>query len=195
MTDPAEKFHPNFSRFSEFTETLIISIFIAVMIFTYIFSVVTVKGDSMRETLCSGDRVFVNMLSRDFAQGDIVIINAERSFTLDDSGNLTENRGIGETIVKRVIASGGQSVDIDFTRGTVRVDGVVLDEKYLENGLTHMDGGAFTGHYPVTVPDGYYFVMGDNRSGSKDSRSEEIGFIPEDSIAGEVMFVLFRPQE
>ena len=195
MTDSAGKSNPKFSRFSEFTETLIISMFIAVMIFTYIFSVVTVKGDSMKETLCSGDRVFVNMLSRDFAQGDIVIINAERSFTLDDSGNLTENRGIGETIVKRVIASGGQSVDIDFTRGTVRVDGVVLDEKYLENGLTHMDGGAFTGHYPVTVPDGYYFVMGDNRGSSKDSRSEEIGFIPEDSIAGEVMFVLFRPQE
>ena len=141
MTDSAVKSNSKFSRFSEFTETLIISIFIAVMIFTYIFSVVTVKGDSMRETLCSGDRVFVNMLSRDFAQGDIVIINAERSFTLDDSGNLTENRGIGETIVKRVIASGGQSVDIDFTRGTVRVDGVVLDEKYLENGLTHMSGG------------------------------------------------------
>lgn len=195
MTDPAGKSNSKFSRFSEFTETLIISIFIVVMIFTYIFSVVTVKGDSMRETLCSGDRVFVNMLSRDFAQGDIVIINAERSFTLDDSGDLTENRGIGETIVKRVIASGGQSVDIDFTRGTVRVDGVVLDEKYLENGLTHMDGGAFTGHYPVTVPDGYYFVMGDNRENSKDSRSAEIGFIPEDSIAGEVMFVLFRPHE
>ena len=85
-----------------------------------------------------------------------------------------------------MIAVGGQTVDIDFEAGDVYVDGEKLSESYI-TGLTHLDEGAFTGQYPITVPDGYIFVLGDNRGVSKDSRSIEIGLIAESAVNGKVM--------
>lgn len=169
-----------------FIELIIITLFLMTMIFTYVLRIATVNGDSMKNTLISGDRLITTAFCNSPEQGDIVIIYAGDAVTLDENRNLEINKGLRKTLVKRVIAVGGQTVDIDFERGSVYVDSVMLDESYI-TGLTHMDEGAFTGQYPVTVPKGYVFVLGDNRQVSKDSRSSELGFVAVKNITGKVL--------
>lgn len=182
-----------FDEFIKLFEMLIITFFMAVLIFTYIFHIATVKGDSMQNTLISGDKLITTAYYGSLEQGDIVIIYAGDAVTLDENGNPEIKKGLRKSLVKRVIAVGGQTIDIDFERGAVYVDGVMLDENYI-TGLTHMDEGAFTGQYPVEVPEGYVFVMGDNRQVSKDSRSSEIGFVAVGNITGKVL-LRFSPRE
>lgn len=170
----------------DFTEELIITLFVFMLISTYIFRIFSINGDSMCSTLESDDRIIANLLSHNYERSDIVVINAKNSVTLNDDSSLYISDGINKTIVKRIIATGGQTVDIDFSTGAVFIDGERIFEEYLTFGLTHKDEGAFD--YPVTVPEGYVFVMGDNRSESLDSRSDEVGFIPEKDIVGEVIF-------
>lgn len=169
-----------------FIELIIITLFLMTMIFTYVLRIATVNGDSMKNTLISGDRLITTAFCNSPEQGDIVIIYAGDAVTLDENRNLKINKGLRKTLVKRVIAVEGQTVDIDFERGAVYVDSVMLDESYI-TGLTHMDEGAFTGQYPVTVPKGYVFVLGDNRQVSKDSRSSELGFVAVKNITGKVL--------
>jgi len=80
---------------------------------------------------------------------------------------------------------GGETLDIDFATGTVTIDGEVLEESYINN-LTVNDEGAFT--YPLTIPEGYYFVMGDNRQHSSDSRHPMVGLVSEEQIMGKAVF-------
>lgn len=169
-----------------FIELIIITLFLMTMIFTYVLRIATVNGDSMKNTLISGDRLITTAFCNSPEQGDIVIIYAGDAVILDKNRNLEINKGLRKTLVKRVIAVEGQTVDIDFERGSVYVDSVMLDESYI-TGLTHMDEGAFTGQYPVTVPKGYVFVLGDNRQVSKDSRSSELGFVAVKNITGKVL--------
>lgn len=169
-----------------FIELIIITLFLMTMIFTYVLRIATVNGDSMKNTLISGDRLITTAFCNSPEQGDIVIIYAGDAVTLDENRNLKINKGLRKTLVKRVIAVEGQTVEIDFERGAVYVDSVMLDESYI-TGLTHMDEGAFTGQYPVTVPKGYVFVLGDNRQVSKDSRSSELGFVAVKNITGKVL--------
>ncbi|MDE5862451.1 MAG: signal peptidase I [Ruminococcus sp.] len=182
-----------FDEFIKLFEMLIITFFMAVLTFTYIFHIATVKGDSMQNTLISGDKLITTAYYGSLEQGDIVIIYAGDAVTLDENRNPEIKKGLRKSLVKRVIAVGGQTIDIDFERGAVYVDGVMLDENYI-TGLTHMDEGAFTGQYPVEVPEGYVFVMGDNRQVSKDSRSSEIGFVAVGNITGKVL-LRFSPRE
>lgn len=149
----------------------------AIMIcFVLLFRIVVVSGPSMYTTLWDGDWLLVigNIFYREPEAGDIVIA-AKDAFNH------------GEPIVKRVIATEGQTVDIDFELGVVYVDGVALDEPYT-NTPTNMQEGM---HFPLEVEKGCVFVMGDNRNSSKDSRNPEIGLIDRREILGKALFLLF----
>ncbi|MBQ8296448.1 MAG: signal peptidase I [Ruminococcus sp.] len=176
-----------FSEVISFLEIGLISAFVMTLIFTYIMKISTVEGESMMNTLAEGDTVIASVMYSEPENGDIVIINAYESVVLNAYSQPQFGEGLNKQIVKRIIATEGQTVNIDFSKGIVYVDGQALDEPYVSS-LTHLDEGAFTGKYPVTVPDGYVFVMGDNRSVSKDSRSAEIGFVSVDDIVGKVVF-------
>lgn len=129
----------------------------------------------MRETLQNGDLLLVvnRALCGGFERGDVVIA-AKAAF---------EN---GEPIVKRVIATGGQTVDVDFDGGVVYVDGQALEEPYIRE-ATHLSEGA---EFPFTVPEGSVFLMGDNRNGSRDSRAPELGAVDERCLIGRAVFLL-----
>ncbi|MBR6580890.1 MAG: signal peptidase I [Ruminococcus sp.] len=168
-------------------EQFIITFFVLCLVFTYLFRIVSVSGDSMLNTLKDGNRVIVNAMDRKVENGDIVVIDLNNAVTFAENETLEICNGLNKTVVKRVVATEGQTIDIDFAAGIVYVDGERLYEDYIELGLTHYDGGAFTGKYPITVPEGYVFIMGDNRSVSMDSRSEKIGFVSVDDITGTVI--------
>ncbi len=146
---------------------------IIMVLFTFIFRFVGVVGPSMQPTLYDGDWLLVTAIKSDFEYGDIVISTQPNAFN--------------EPIVKRVIATGGQKVDIDFSTGTVCVDGVKLDEPYIAGNTIDSEG--FSGS--VTVPEGQLFVMGDNREHSTDSRSSAIGLLDERYIVGKAMVKIF----
>ncbi|MBQ8960758.1 MAG: signal peptidase I [Ruminococcus sp.] len=191
MTDSRKRSAGFLRELLSFTESLLIALFVITLIFTYIIGIVTIQGDSMKNTLFSGERVImVKPVSPE--RGDIVIISATDAVTLGEDGSPVVKSGLQKVIVKRVIAVGGQQLDIDFNSGAVYVDGEKLREDYLALGLTHIDNGAFT--YPITVPEGYFFVMGDNRSVSKDSRSVDVGLISREEILGRA-FIRISPKE
>ena len=98
----------------------------------------------------------------------------------------------GQPIVKRVIAVGGQTVDIDYESNTVYVDGVVLDEPYILEPMRELPSN-FATH--VVVPEGSIFVMGDNRNNSTDGRSPELGVVDERCVLGRALFVLLPFQD
>jgi signal peptidase I len=145
------------------------------LVYMLLFRVVVVVGPSMYDTLLDGDRLVLlsNVIYREPEQGDIIVASKE-SF---------EN---GECIVKRIIATEGQTVDIDFRQGIVYVDGVALEEDYAHTPTTLFEGVSF----PLTVEEGKVFVLGDNRDSSKDSRSPQIGLIDEREILGKAIFLL-----
>lgn len=165
-------------------ESVIVSIFAVMLVFTFLFCTADVDGTSMVPTLADNDRLLVNRIDKDYEQGDILIIDSDKARLLDESGNIYEQEGLKKRIVKRLIAKGGQQIDIDFSQGVVYVDGEALTEPYINN-LTTRDNCAFT--YPLTVPEGYVYVLGDNRSVSRDSRDEKVGLIPEKNIVGKVI--------
>ena len=119
-------------------------------------------------------------------QYDIIIIKSEKAHLFADESEteVIESDGLNKRIVKRVIATEGQTVDIDFELGDVYVDGEKIYESYIAD-LTTRDEGAFD--YPITIPEGYLFVMGDNRMWSKDSRHPEVGLIKNEDVSGHVI--------
>ena len=183
----------------DIAESTMITIFVIVLLFTYCLHPVNIVGHSMVPTLNKNydasmrketDKVLMNTVFFDVKYGDILVINKDKNYLLDENGEVYvpspfEAPSIDECIIKRVIACGGQTVDI--TDNKVIVDGKVLDEPYIKSGSTTVDLGAFEGQYPITVPEGYYFVMGYNRNGSSDSRAKCVGLIKKDQIYGKAI--------
>lgn len=170
--------------FGDVVETVFIACFSVLVIFSFMFRPVIVDGKSMNNTFNDADKVFMVSLFYQPKCGDVVIINQPVAYLLDENNEVYTTEGLGKCIIKRIVAVGGQTLDIDFDTGTVIRDGEVLEEKYI-NGSTIVDEGAF--EFPITIPDGYVFVMGDNREHSTDSRSTLIGLVPEKNIEGRVV--------
>ena len=155
---------------------LIYLLCIIMILFLLVFRVIVVSGSSMYNTLLNGDYLLLlsNVFYQEPEQGDIVVIS-KQSF---------DN---GKPIVKRVIATEGQTVDIDFEAGIVYVDGAALKEDYIYT-LTTVEEGT---QFPLTVEDGCIFVLGDNRGVSLDSRNPSIGQIDTREVLGRAIFLMY----
>ena len=159
----------------EWVQTLVCSVLAAVLVFTFAVRGFRVDGPSMRETLQDGDILLIlnDYLCGDYQPGDIVIL---RKASFRD----------GKPIVKRVIALAGQTVDIDFEAGIVYVDGKALEEDYIREPTWTPEGLEF----PITVPEGHIFILGDNRNNSSDSRHRDLGPIDTRMVMGKAVFLV-----
>ena len=158
-----------------YVHDLMCMLLVVMLLFLVVFRVILVTGDSMFTTLWDGD--YLLLVSELFCgapePGDIVVIS-KQSF---DNGS---------PIVKRVIATEGQTVDIDFESGTVYVDGKALREPYIHNETTNEEGTVF----PLTVAENCIFVLGDNRAVSLDSRSPQSGQIDRREVLGKALCLI-----
>ena len=162
----------------EWLEEIVIALTLVVLVFTFLFRVVTVTGESMLPNFVEGQKLIVTNLGHSVEQGTVVVAT----------------NVLSEPIIKRVIATEGQTVDIDYETGTVYVDGEPVDETLfgLENGITTRPYSMLEAMvFPQTVPEGCVFVLGDNRSVSKDSRYTEVGMVDTRHILGEAVFTLY----
>lgn len=162
----------NIREIFDWLEVLISSVLIVVVLFTFVFRVVQIDGESMTDTLQNNDRVIISNLFYTPKQGDIVVISR-------NTFNSTDNPTSQSPIIKRVIAVAGQTVDIQH--GCVYVDGRALDEPYIRYyEQNHYSTYQYTTYenpteFPLTVKENCVFVLGDNRQNSLDSRSANTG--------------------
>lgn len=150
----------------EWMDSFVFSIILILLVFTFCFRIVGVDGESMMPTLDHGNWLTVKAVNTEINRGDIVVV--------------TQPNNLNEPLIKRVIAIGGDSLKIDFVTGEVEVNGRVIDEPYIME-ETHNRGDF---NAPVIIPEGYVFVMGDNRNNSLDSRFDSVGVIDERYILG-----------
>lgn len=164
-----------FDEFLDWAETLVLYCFIALLLLTFVVKLVIVDGNSMNPGLEDGQKLITANFFYKPKYGDIVIFQ-------------NPDAKLNKTLVKRVIATEGQTVAIDFEKGEVKVDGKVLDEPYIKE-LTKERENFYADQ--VTVPEGCVFVMGDNRNKSTDSRSSLVGMVPVDTIVGKAIIRIF----
>ena len=159
----------------EWVQALVGSVLVVVLVFTFVIRLIGVDGHSMVPTLQDGDRLLVlnSMLYDDYKYGDIVVLRKETF--------------LEEPIVKRVIATEGQTVDIDFDEGVVYVDGQALEEDYIRE-PTYLDEGLA---FPIAVPEGCIFLLGDNRNNSMDSRDPSLGPVDVRCVIGKAVALVF----
>ncbi len=156
----------------DWSRYIIFTLVFAVIILTFFFRIVGVDGRSMMNTLMDGDKMIVTSFMYTPKDGDIVVISRAQKYD--------------KAIVKRIIATEGQTLQIDYKNQRVYVDGVLIDEPYVSSELK--EGNA---EIPSVIPQGKVFVMGDNRFDSLDSRSIEIGLIDVENIIGKAQCVVY----
>ena len=155
-------------------QALVTAVVGVILLFTFGVRLISVNGPSMQDTLYTGDQLLIlNAMFCDFKAGDVVVIN-------------DYNAELSDTLVKRIIAVGGQTVDVDFVSGVVYVDGQALDEPYAKEPTLTSEGVAF----PLTLAEDEVFVMGDNRNHSTDSRSDQLGPVKEGYLQGKALLLL-----
>ncbi len=163
------------SNIFDWIRCILFALAVVVFCLTFLFRLVDVKGSSMDNTLATKDKVIVTNLFYTPQNGDIVVISHGAEYS--------------HPIIKRVIATEGQKIKLDYENDKIIVDGIEISEPYL-------DGSTFGGNIgdnkiPEVVPEGKIFVMGDNRRVSMDSRSSQIGLIDVDNVIGKAQFVVF----
>lgn len=158
----------------DWANTVAFAIIVVLLILTFVFKQVTVNGPSMNDTLQNGDRLIVTDFMYEPHNGDIIVASHGKEYN--------------EPIIKRIIATSGQSISVDYDTGDVCVDGVIIDEKYIKGKTIKLSDPI---KFPVTIPEGYVFVMGDNREDSIDSRTNVIGMIPVQNIIGKAIFRVY----
>ena len=167
----------------EWVESIVLSVFIIVLIFTFFIRFVGVSGTSMLNTFQDGDRLIIQKIGYTPKAGDVVVLS--RSYLPLDNPDSTE------PIIKRIIAVGGQRVEIRSSTGEVFVDGELLKEDYIQGTTMASVDGTIVDSYVVDVPEGHLFVMGDNREVSKDSRNPAVGTIDEHYVLGKAVLRVF----
>ena len=147
----------------------LVIIVVVILFRTFIATPVRVEGSSMVPTLKDGDILVLNKLSHNYKRFDIVVVSTNKS-----------------KIVKRIIGLPGEN--IEYKDNKLYIDGKVIEDKTVEA----TDDFTLKELYGMNrIPDGYYFVMGDNRDGSSDSRDYRIGLIKKENILGKTIFRLF----
>jgi len=163
----------SFNNLKEWVSSVVTAILVVIICFSFFIRTSVVSGTSMVDTLHNGEMLFISRFMYKPQYGDIIV--ATKPYEFNENGE-----AISEPIIKRVIALEGQSVDIDFNSGVVYVDGKMLDEPYTYTWTNLYEGVDF----PVIIPEGCVFCLGDNRNGSHDSRANDIGMIDERYILG-----------
>lgn len=154
----------------EWYDALVFALTLVLILLLFVVRSVNVDGASMEPTLQNGDQLLARSLLYTPQRGDIVVIDGYTHF--------------GAPLVKRVVGIGGDKIFINFDTGEVFVNDILLEEPYISAPTTR----GFDVVFPVTVPEGQVFLLGDNRPNSKDSRHSDIGFIDERDILGKVIF-------
>lgn len=158
-------------------ESLMAVLIFFVIVFTFFIRLIGVDGSSMYPTLENRNIMLVSNLGYKPERGDVVVLRKEGFYN-------------NQPIVKRVIATGGDTIDIDPVTGDVLVNGQILDEPYIAEKINTIERmGDLV--YPQTVPEGYIYVMGDNRNGSTDSRWSSLGMVDERYVLGHVLSVVY----
>ncbi len=164
-----------FIELYDWIQCIVTAVLCCILVFVFCGRLISVDGSSMYPTLHDGDRVVTSNLFFEPEYGDVIILASDGFAANFDS----------RALVKRVIATENQTVDIDFNAGIVYVDGVALDEPYINEPTYTKESVDF----PVTVPEGCVFVMGDNRNASTDSRDTRVGMVDTRNIIGKAYFV------
>lgn len=170
------RLNPKLYTLYDWVSMLVITLISALLIITFGVTTVTVDGESMEPTLQNGQRLFIMTIPFNIQKGDIVVVAQDK----------VDHPEAVEPLIKRVIATEGDTVDIDFTAGIVYVNGEALDEPYVKEAIHSVAADPM--NFPLVVEKDCIFVLGDNRNNSRDSRAQSVGQINKGYVYGKVFF-------